>query len=773
MAAGCILCRLAVGCVVRLCDHRPVPPDGLPPSPATQRRRELLRRGRNRVDIEKRDLRDRLIASDPGLSQLRLGIRVLVGIGSTLGVEWLLATVLDTPVVLPMLLGAIIAMVLSSGIRENTRHATLRAAAPALPAAAIGATLSVVTAPVHVLSLAVFVVISFFAVWVRKFAGAWVTYGLLCWQAYFFALFLDPPVSQLLVILAAVAISAIWVTLLMCTVLYEDPATRLRRTVTALRARARSGISVALELLDDPDDEGAAKRLRSHLVQISEVALLFDGQLSEARALPPGVRPGTLRRWVVEVEIGMDELVGAILGFADLADELPGHTVAEVRATLQALGWGNTAVAVRAAEQLASDANAAPVARRVGTAAEYLVTTINEWTSGELLQRNVSGQDTDTADPDDVDDDDFEQVVTLRAGRLPGSAPLAEQAVTSDDAPWWSPAHLALTTRQAIQASIAATLAIWVGQLISPQRYYWAVIAAFIAFTGTATASETVRRSVGRVVGTALGLVAAVVLANFTAGHTVAGFAVLLIALALAWYLFSISYGGMIFGITIALGQLYSLLHTFSDQVLELRLAETIAGAVIGAVVGALVLPAGAMRTLRVARRELLDGLAELLDDCAAAVTGAEPPPDVLAGVVTLDAHARQVVKSTQSLIRGRFFGSDRAGLRRRVAVLGVAASTGRVIASLVGPPQAAPTAATTGAGLGPDAGRYRTALGELAAESRRLGAIVRLEEQPVIEGDSIAERIAAQLESAPNTPLRHQVRKLADTLALLTPRGR
>ncbi|MGI8416416.1 MAG: FUSC family protein, partial [Nakamurella sp.] len=569
-----------------------MPPDGLPPSPATQRRRELLRRGRNRVDVEKRDLRDRLIASDPGLSQLRLGIRVLVGIGSTLGVEWLLATVLDTPVVLPMLLGAIIAMVLSSGIRENTRHATLRAAAPGLPAAAIGATLSVVTAPVHFLSLAVFVVISFFAVWVRKFGGTWVTYGLLCWQAYFFVLFLDPPISKLLVILAALATAAIWVTLLMCTVLYEDPAARLLRTVTALRARARAGISVALDLLDDPDDEGTAKRLRSHLVQISEVALLFDGQLSEARALPPGVRPGTLRRWVVEVEIGMDELVGAVLGFADLADELPSHAVADVRATLQALGWGDTAVVVRAAEHLATDENTAPVARRVGNAADYLVTTIDQWTSGYLLQRNAS--DGVVADDDTEDDTDFGQLVTLRAGRLPGSAPLAEQAVTSDDAPWWSPAHLALTTRQAIQASIAATLAIWVGHLISPQRYYWAVIAAFIAFTGTATASDTVRRSAGRVVGTALGLLAAVFLASFTAGHTVAGFAVLLIALALAWYLFSISYGGMIFGITIALGQLYSLLHTFSDQVLELRLAETVAGALIGAVVGALVLPASA-----------------------------------------------------------------------------------------------------------------------------------------------------------------------------------
>lgn len=241
----------------------------------------------------------------------------------------------------------------------------------------------------------------------------------------------------------------------------------------------------------------------------------------------------------------------------------------------------------------------------------------------------------------------------------------------------------------------------------------------------------------------------------------------LLGALVLAWYLFSISYGGMIFGITVALGQLYALLHTFSDRVLVLRLEETIAGALIGALVGALVLPAGAMRTLRVARRQLLDCLAGLLDDCAAAISSDWPPPDVMAGAVNLDASARQVVNSTQSLIRGRFFGSDREGLRRRVAVLRSAAATGRVIAGLVGTPSRGNPAGKL------DVRAYSSALTELATESRRLGSVPRLEESPVDEGDGIAEHIATQLESAPNTPLRHNVRKLADTLALLTPRGR
>ena len=43
------------------------------------------------------------------------------------------------------------------------------------------------------------------------------------------------------------------------------------------------------------------------------------------------------------------------------------------------------------------------------------------------------------------------------------------------------------TTKQAIQVAIAASLAIVVGELVSPSRWYWAVIAAFVIFAGTNT----------------------------------------------------------------------------------------------------------------------------------------------------------------------------------------------------------------------------------------------------------------------------------------------
>ncbi|WP_154674234.1 FUSC family protein [Nakamurella lactea] len=781
--------------------------------------RELLRRGRVRASIEWRDARDRLIASDPGLSQLRLAIRVLVAIGTILALELLLARVLGVSATLPMLIGAVIAMVTSSGIRENTRTRTLTAVAPVLPAAAIGVTLSVLTVDSRPLSVIGFVLLSFLAVWVRRFGGAWITYGLVCWQAYFFVQFLHPPRSALPEILAAVTVAAVWVTIVLSTLLYEDPAARLRRTVTALRARVRSAVSACLDVLDDPDDAGAVRRLRGHLVRVSEVALLFDGQLSEARAIPPGATPTALRQWVVEVEIGMDELVRVVRRLVDPQTGVPAADLAEVRPLLKALGWGDSDAATALSRTVAARADLHPAVRRVGAVAGYLVATIGRWSSGDLLHDNNNGSDDDhgsDGDDDDVDDDEnsagtdgadgaggeggagagdgaggeggagavddrhrrssddgFEPVIILRAGKLPGTAAVAAEAVGSESAPWWSPTGLRLTTRQAIQAAIAAGLAVVVGHLVSPQRYYWAVIAAFIAFTGTATASETVRRSIGRVVGTTAGLVAAVLLANVTAGHTVLVFVVLLVSLGLAWYLIAISYSAMIFMITVALGQLYALLHTFSDQVLVLRLQETVVGAVIGGLVGALVLPASALRTLRVARRQLLETLADLLDGCAESIRTGTPAGLLLTRSVALDADARQVTQAVQSLIRGRFFGSDRAGLRRRVAVLGSAAAAGRRIA-----------VSLTRGFPADEAGA--AALTELAAEARRLAELPRLEDPPVGDQDSIADRVAALLDpgqpgrttGTPGDPasdtdrVPRAIRRLADTLTLLTPRG-
>ena len=60
------------------------------------------------------------------------------------------------------------------------------------------------------------------------------------------------------------------------------------------------------------------------------------------------------------------------------------------------------------------------------------------------------------------------------ARRADGPAPAKEDSA--------APQGLALSTRQAIQVGIAASLAIVVGELVSPARWYWAVLTAFFVF---------------------------------------------------------------------------------------------------------------------------------------------------------------------------------------------------------------------------------------------------------------------------------------------------
>ena len=725
--------------------------------PYEDRLHTVMDSGAHRITQEFRDARDRFIASDPGWARLRQGIRAGVAVGTTLLVELGLAALLGEPAVLSMLLGAVVAMLMSTGIRDGRRSDIARTALAAPFVAAGGASLGVVTADHPLLGLTAVVVVSFGAVWVRRFGPRWFTLGFLFWQGFFFALFLHPPVSELPFLLLAIAASGLWVSILLLTVLFDDPQAKLVRIVGALRARARAGISSTLDVLDRPDDARAVRQLRTHLIQLSEIALLLDGQLADRRSLPDGVPPGRMRRWTVDFEIGMDEVAGAVIDIAGQVADVPEATLSTVREVLDALGWADQASAERAARQIdASDEGTVPAVRRVGSACLFLLETVRRWDTGELSRPLVQPGE-DVLD----EEDDFEPVVTLVGGNLPGSALLAQQTIGRQDASRFSPSRMRLTTRQAIQAGVAAGLAIIAGEAISAQRFYWAVIAAFVAFAGTATSGETLRKGVGRIAGTLLGLIAAVALANVTQGHRPVAIVAILLCIFLAFFLQPLSYGLMVFFITVMLGQLYTLLGTFSDELLELRLAETVAGAAIGILVSLLVLPTHSRATLRVARQTFLRGLADLLDACAETLHGNESQRDRFALTVALDAGARQLVRTRRALTKGRLFGGDREGLRHRVSVLGSAGAGARAVAASISPQR-------------PNADMARSCE-LLAAKARQLADRPTLRRTGSVpeEGEPTVRTVRALLAEVPadNRAALHALRRLNEALALLEPR--
>src|SRR5258708_26611972 len=137
--------------------------------------------------------------------------------------------------------------------------------------------------------------------------------------------------------------------------------------------------------------------------------------------------------------------------------------------------------------------------------------------------------------------------------------------------------------RTAIQMGVAVSGGILAGDAMSPRRFSWAVIAAFIILMGTSTAGEQIRKGFFRVVGTLVGVVIGSLLAHAVGDVVWLQIVVVLVSLFLGLYLFRISYTFMTIAITVMVSQLYVELDEFSNNLLLLRL-----GAAAGDAVGAL-----------------------------------------------------------------------------------------------------------------------------------------------------------------------------------------
>ncbi|MFJ8635767.1 FUSC family protein [Streptomyces sp. NPDC093568] len=148
-----------------------------------------------------------------------------------------------------------------------------------------------------------------------------------------------------------------------------------------------------------------------------------------------------------------------------------------------------------------------------------------------------------------------------------------------------------VTTRQAIQATAGAGFALVVGQLVSGQRWYWAVGATWWIFVNTTSRGETLVRGFRRVLGTVIGIGLGLLVAVPLEGAGIPTAALLALCVFGIFYTAAVSYTWMMLCVTVLAELLYGLLGVLDPALLALRLAETGVGA-IGAVLAVLfVLP--------------------------------------------------------------------------------------------------------------------------------------------------------------------------------------
>ncbi len=608
---------------------------------------------------------DRVRASDPGLARLHTALAASVSMGTSLAVEYGLAQALHAPPagrLVGMFIGAVVAMMGGNALTGTGVWRKVRVGVFFPVAIGVGLGVGAAVGRHHVLMLSVFVLMMFAAVFVRRYGLPFFFYGFMAWMGFFFASFLKLTLGMVPGLLVSVVAATVWVLLLAVTILRQNPRRVLRSTYRAYRARARAVARACADLLEVPADDTARqsrrrRRLGARLAGLAEASLMVEAWADEPGALVPPWTGQAVRRRLLEVQHTIDRIAVGSAGLACRDATL----AAAARAVVDHLARGEALAATAAAERLDLLATRAEQhdtdgwwqARHLAAAAQ------------EFLTLAAGDREPPRIEPSE---EEFEPATALMLGNLPGS-PAVARDVPARGAAWNPLARLDMTTRQAVQASVAGALAIVLGEWVSPGRYYWAVIAAFVVFTGTGSRTETFLKGANRVIGTLLGLVAAIWLAGVTNGHTGWILAVILGSMFLGFYLIRVSYAYMIFFVTIMLGQLYTVLGTFSDALLVLRLEETLVGALAGVVVGLVVTPLSTRDTVRAARDSLLTGLADLLTTAADWAEGRRHGVDLDALSRVVDDRARQVALVARPMTHLLVWGHESPRVRHRVGL--------------------------------------------------------------------------------------------------------
>jgi uncharacterized membrane protein YccC len=637
-------------------------------------------------------LRDRVAASDPGLLRLAAGLRTVGAIALAIAVLALLRA--D---VTHLVAGAMAAMVATFAIREQQRAAQAVTLALGLPVALAAVSLGALLHSRVVAGDVFFVALIFCAVYGRRFGDRGTALGLIGFQVYFVSLFVGATVSGLPGLCGAIAVAFVCSAVVRFAVVPETPTGLLDRLRDAFRARLAQLVTAQLELLGAGPDEAdrALGHVREGTARLHETALLIQGRLEEGTSDETVAR--LVQRRVADAEIAAERL-GLLLLTArstERADTLTLHlpgapvpsggrlpvrdeTTVALRRDLEALRLlvlrpvsadGGTALSLvrnrllgyRDEENLPEAAPAVQdVFRGIGEAARAVL-GLRIALGGARDESDDSPATTRSREELDAED------VAIDAGEEPAEEETGLRRPT---------------TRAAVQVSVGSSLAILGGELLSSQRWYWAVLTCWIVFLNTSSTGEILVKGYRRLLGTVFGVVAGIVLAGLVGGHTWTAFALVLLFVFAMFYTAPLSYTLMSFFVTAALGLLYTLLHTYSLSTLVLRVEETALGAACGVIAAALVLP---VRTDRRTNDLLVAVLDRLGDVSAAAVEqlSGGPPADLLDRARELDQALADLRAATQPLthpatpLRGR-----RDTARYVVALLETCAYHARALAA-------------------------------------------------------------------------------------------
>jgi uncharacterized membrane protein YccC len=570
-----------------------------------------------------------LVYSDPGRLRLRSAAATTLSLVLALTALLMFTGVMHQPITVAML-GTIVAMQSSAAVKDRQQHSrvvtTLLLFIPAVGAVTLAALLS----PLGKIADVGFIAVLFSAVWVRRFGPRGNALGMVAFISYFFGLFLRVTLDQVPVLAAAIAVG-LGATLVVRTLIFPDrPRAEVRHLVRALRGASTAVLDVAAN-----PDENELVTLRRRLDRLGETALMIDDWLDRhdaARSLSITSEDLALR--VFDAQIAMEQLASMLWTLGPAASWPSGlaDALAALRTCLQHNPSEDQLRAARKTAAAAADRADLSVSEGIATVVAYRA--IQAHLAIHHITTNALGV-TDVADVPE-----------------PEAPAEAEQS------------GLNPSTKAAIQVAVATSAATILGELISPDRWYWAVLTAFLVFTGVSTRGEILTRAGHRIVGTIAGVVAGVLLATLVGHNRPLQMVLLVICVFCAFYLVTVAYAWLTFFVTVLLAMLYGLLGDFSVQVLELRIAETAAGGLVGIASAYFIFSTGTRATFIEKVTDYLDRMVDLIEVGIESVLAPGGETDLVAETRRLDNALQDVITAGKPLQMGPAVRSRRGAQR-------------------------------------------------------------------------------------------------------------
>lgn len=637
------------------------------------------------------ELWDRFSASDPGLLRLSNACTVVAAILLTL----LALSLLGVPVTL-LVAGALAAMVASFAIsdpRPRDQAVTLTLGlCVAFAVTTLGAELFHHRGASDVL----FIALIFTAVYIRRFGPRGTGLGLMSFQLYFVSQFTRADPATLPRMLAVLALAFAAAATARFGLVRATPERTLDRLRRAFRARLAATVEAMAELAGQRPGlsaaEAATRLLQRRTARLHQCALLIQARLESG--LPDARAAALVERRVAEAEIAAERL-GRLLQRA--VQRTPPDEPNPADPALRASPASTTAtstVRLRLPDPLllglrGTAAPDDPAMERLTRELHQLRTLVLRTVPGSQLVGFEQTRDRLLGYRDGVDvpqADPAVRDVYLAVGELARAVLGLRMAFGYETDPQDDSPHTArsreeleteelslgaqeseaerdggeatglsrISTRLAFQVAAGSALAILGGELLSAQRWYWAVLTCWVVFINTSSTGDILIKGYRRLAGTVAGVLAGGALASVVNGDPRIAFGLAIACVFGMFFTAALSYALMSFFVTTMIGLLYTLLGIFSPGVLVLRIEETALGAACGFLAAVFVLPVRASRHTDERLINVLERLREALSLAAEQLTGEAkadtlPSFDLQRGLEVLHA-AREMDSALDSL---------------------------------------------------------------------------------------------------------------------------